>query len=203
VAQRTAGCRQPRVLCLGAGALLSLFLGSIAINFVAGQLIGAAKVAGDEPRAARLTFAAVAVNLLILGFWKYAVFAVRQLDSAVGVFGGEIHVPSIALPIGISFFTFHGISYVVDVHRGRAEPMRRPTDYVQYMAFFPQLIAGPIVPLPRDQRPDPHAAPAVGAARRHRRRLPALRARALQEGPHRRPGGADRRTPPSRPATAG
>ena len=72
-------------------------------------------------------------------------FAVRQLDSAVGLFGGEIHVPSIALPIGISFFTFHGISYVVDIHRGRAEPMRKPTDYVQYMAFFPQLIAGPIV----------------------------------------------------------
>ena len=108
----------------GAGALLYLFLGSIAINFVAGHLIGAANDAGDERRAARLTTVAVAVNLLILGFWKYAVFAVVQLDSVVGLFGGEIRAPSIALPIGISFFTFHGISYVVDIHRGRAKPMR-------------------------------------------------------------------------------
>jgi alginate O-acetyltransferase complex protein AlgI len=129
----------------GAGALLYLFLGSIAINFVAGQLIGAAKDAGDETRATRLTTAAVVVNLLILGFWKYAVFAAGQLDSVIGLFGGDIRVPSIVLPIGISFFTFHGISYVVDIHRGRARPMRKPTDYVQYMAFFPQLIAGPIV----------------------------------------------------------
>lgn len=129
----------------GAGALLFLFLGSIAFNFVAGRLIGAAQDAGDERRAARVTAIAVAANLLVLAFWKYAVFAAQQLDSVLGVFGGHIRAPSIALPIGISFFTFHAISYVVDLHRGRARPMRRPADYVQYMAFFPQLIAGPIV----------------------------------------------------------
>ena len=129
----------------GAGALLYLFLVSIAINLAAGRLIGAAKDAADEPRAARLTVIAVAANLLILGFWKYAVFVVAQVDSVLGLVGGDIGEPSIALPIGISFFTFHGISYVVDIHRGRARPMRRLADYVQYMAFFPQLIAGPIV----------------------------------------------------------
>jgi alginate O-acetyltransferase complex protein AlgI len=129
----------------GAGALLFLLLGSIAFNFVAGRLIGAAQDAGGERRAARVTALAVAGNLLVLAFWKYAVFAVQQLDSVLGVFGGHIRAPSIALPIGISFFTFHAISYVVDIHRGRARPMRRPADYVQYMAFFPQLIAGPII----------------------------------------------------------
>ena len=58
---------------------------------------------------------------------------------------GTIGVPDIALPIGISFFTFHAISYIVDIHRGEARPMRSIADYTQYMAFFPQLIAGPIV----------------------------------------------------------
>jgi alginate O-acetyltransferase complex protein AlgI len=64
----------------------------------------------------------------------------------LGVFGdSELDVPAIALPIGISFFTFHGISYLVDIERGRARPMRSIADYAQYMAFFPQLIAGPII----------------------------------------------------------
>jgi len=108
----------------------------------------------------------VILNLGVLFSWKYAVFAITQLDRALGFAGaGEIAVPSIALPIGISFFTFHGISYIVDISRGAARPMRRFADYAQYMAFFPQLIAGPIVryhqideqirsPPPRSQRLD-------------------------------------------------
>ena len=65
------------------------------------------------------------------------------MTSAIGV--GKLAVPSITFPLGISFFTFHGISYVVDVYRGVAQPMRSLANYGQYMAFFPQLIAGPIV----------------------------------------------------------
>ena len=149
----------------GAHAVVLVFLASIALNFAAGLAIGRFKEQGREERARTVMWAAVAVNLLVLFGWKYTVFAVDQLNGVLGVFGDSesIPVPSIVLPIGISFFTFHGISYVVDVMRGQAAPMRKIADYTQYMAFFPQLIAGPIIryhqiddqirhPPPRSQR---------------------------------------------------
>jgi alginate O-acetyltransferase complex protein AlgI len=151
----------------GAHAIVVVFLASIALNFVAGRLIGRFKARGREDLARRVMWAAVVLNLLVLFAWKYTVFAVEQLNGALGLFsaGDVIPVPSILLPIGISFFTFHGISYVVDVTRESAPPMRSIADYTQYMAFFPQLIAGPIVryhqiddqirqPPPRSQRLD-------------------------------------------------
>ncbi len=151
----------------GAHAIVVVFLVSIALNYVAGRLIGRFKAGGREDLARRTMWAAVVVNLLILFTWKYTVFAVEQVNSALGLFsdGAVLPVPSILLPIGISFFTFHGISYVVDVTRESAPPMRKLADYTQYMAFFPQLIAGPIVryhqiddqirtPPPRSQRFD-------------------------------------------------
>jgi alginate O-acetyltransferase complex protein AlgI len=154
----------------GAHAIVVVFLASIALNYVAGRLIGRFKERGREDLARRTMWAAVVVNLLVLFTWKYTVFAVEQLNSALGLFGdGDVlPVPSILLPIGISFFTFHGISYVVDVTRESAPPMRKLADYTQYMAFFPQLIAGPIVryhqiddqirnPPPRSQRFDDFA----------------------------------------------
>jgi alginate O-acetyltransferase complex protein AlgI len=131
----------------GAHAIVLVFLASIALNFVAGRLIGRFKGEGREDRARGVMWAAVVMNLLVLFAWKYTVFAVEQLNGLVGIFGDSeaIGIPSILLPIGISFFTFHGISYVVDVARGQAKPMRSVADYTQYMAFFPQLIAGPII----------------------------------------------------------
>jgi len=128
----------------GAHALLFLFLASIGVNYLAGRLIARWRDAGAARRARWATRVAVALNLCSLFFWKYADFAVRQLDSVLGR-GGHIPDPGITLPLGISFFTFHGISYVVDVHRGTARRMRHLVDYGQYMAFFPQLIAGPII----------------------------------------------------------
>ena len=130
----------------GAHAILLVFLASIVINYVAGRAIGRAKEAGREDTARRVMQAAIVVDLAILFCWKYTVFAAEQLDRLVGFAGvGSIPEPSITLPIGISFFTFHAISYVVDVTRGHATPMRSVADYAQYMAFFPQLIAGPII----------------------------------------------------------
>ncbi len=130
----------------GAHAILFVFLASILGNYAAGRLIGRARDAGREQAARRLMWIAVVGNLGVLFAWKYTVFAVAQLNQAIGFFGdGSIPEPSIVLPIGISFFTFHGISYVVDVTRGDARPMRSIADYAQYMAFFPQLIAGPII----------------------------------------------------------
>jgi alginate O-acetyltransferase complex protein AlgI len=151
----------------GAHSIVVVFLASIALNYAAGRLIGRYKEADREDRARQVMWAAIVVNLLILFTWKYTVFAVDQLNAALGLLsdGDVIPEPSILLPIGISFFTFHGISYVVDVTRESAPPMRKVADYTQYMAFFPQLIAGPIVryhqiddqirhPPPRSQRLD-------------------------------------------------
>lgn len=150
----------------GAGALVFIMLGSIAANYLFGRLIGSAVDSDCKERARWLTTAAVIGNLALLAFWKYAVFAAQQIDDAIGLFGGSgFGVPSILLPIGISFFTFHAISYVVDIHRGTARAMRKPWEFGQYMTFFPQLIAGPIVryhqiddqirnPPPRSERLD-------------------------------------------------
>jgi alginate O-acetyltransferase complex protein AlgI len=131
----------------GAHSIVVVFLASIALNYAAGRLIGRFKGQRREEAARRVMWGAVAVNLLILFTWKYTVFAVDQLNGLLGMVaeGSAIPEPSILLPIGISFFTFHGISYVVDVMRESAPPMRKIADYTQYMAFFPQLIAGPIV----------------------------------------------------------
>ena len=130
----------------GAHAVLFLFLGSISFNFVAGRVLGRLRERGDEAGVRRVMWLAVMANLLVLFTWKYAAFGARQLDAVLGFSGlGGVGIPAIALPIGISFFTFHGISYIVDVARGTSKPMRSLVDYTQYMAFFPQLIAGPIV----------------------------------------------------------
>jgi alginate O-acetyltransferase complex protein AlgI len=150
----------------GAHATLLLFLGAIAFNFAAGRLIHHFREQGDEPAVRRTMWVAVAANLGLLFFWKYAEFAANQFNRVIGLTGsGGVGVPDVVLPIGISFFTFHGISYIVDITRGDARPLRNPLDYAQYMAFFPQLIAGPIVryreiddqlldPPPRSQRLD-------------------------------------------------
>lgn len=84
---------------------------------------------------------AVTVNLLILGYYKYAGFMISTVNS---MFGTAIPVRSIPLPIGISFFTFQAMSYVIDVYRGDTDNGSL-TDVALYISFFPQLIAGPIV----------------------------------------------------------
>ena len=84
----------------------------------------------------------VGVNLLLLGVFKYAALAVRTVNLIPGV---SLAVPAIALPIGISFYTFQILSYVVDVYRGDAKLQRNVADLLLYISFFPQLIAGPIV----------------------------------------------------------
>ncbi|MGI8945213.1 MAG: MBOAT family O-acyltransferase [Thermoleophilaceae bacterium] len=130
----------------GAHAIVLVFIASILFNYVAGRWIGRARSEERPQTARRVLIAAIVGNLAVLFCWKYTVFAVDQLNELIGLFGDRsIPEPSILLPIGISFFTFHGISYVVDVARGQARPMRRIADYAQYMAFFPQLIAGPII----------------------------------------------------------
>ncbi|MBN8807088.1 MAG: MBOAT family protein [Sphingomonas sp.] len=93
-----------------------------------------------------ILLAGVALNLAVLAFFKYFDFFVDQLAGTLTLLGFERDIPmlQVILPIGISFFTFQGISYVVDVYRGRV-PAARLLDILLLMSFFPHLVAGPIV----------------------------------------------------------
>ncbi|MFZ5801549.1 MAG: MBOAT family O-acyltransferase [Candidatus Omnitrophota bacterium] len=89
---------------------------------------------------------AVGVNMGVLGFFKYFDFFVQSFERLLGAFGFLVTGPSlgILLPVGISFYTFQSMSYVIDVYRKRLEPARHWVDYAAYVSYFPQLVAGPI-----------------------------------------------------------
>ena len=85
----------------------------------------------------------VAVNLGMLGYFKYTNFLVEIANDIFGA--GFLDFRNIFLPVGISFFVFQSMSYTIDVYRGAIRPLRRWIDYMFYLSFFPQLVAGPIV----------------------------------------------------------
>jgi alginate O-acetyltransferase complex protein AlgI len=116
-------------------------LASIAINYTAAIIVDRAD--GLSRRLALI--AAVTINLGVLAVFKYAAFVVRNLDWALSPLHVRLAIPAIALPLGISFFTFHCISYITDVYRRRFRANRNPTQVALYIALFPQLVAGPIV----------------------------------------------------------
>lgn len=116
--------------------LLGLMAVSIAVNYCGGLL------AAPGRRFRRWAmWGAVAVNLALLGWFKYAGFLAENLV----LLGLPVEPPEVTLPIGISFFTFQGMSYVLDVYRGEAPAERSPLRVALYIALFPQLVAGPIV----------------------------------------------------------
>jgi len=120
----------------GGPEFLPLMLVSIIINYVFGIL------SAPERRRSKLAVTlAVIINLGLLAWFKYAVFFCENLNNV----GLSLIVPQIVLPIGISFYTFHGMSYVIDIHRGRERPEKNPLRVALYISLFPQLIAGPIV----------------------------------------------------------
>ena len=89
---------------------------------------------------------AITLSLGLLVYYKYANFLIDNINALIGMFGANaIRVTKVLLPIGISFFTFQSITYVIDTYRGNNEPMEKLTDYIVYIMMFPQLIAGPIV----------------------------------------------------------
>jgi alginate O-acetyltransferase complex protein AlgI len=125
---------------------VALLIASAVLNWAIGALIARTREQGDG-RTAWMVGLGVAANLLILGFFKYYGFFVEQAADLLMRFGWERDLPllQIVLPVGISFFTFQGISYVVDVHRGKTPPAKSLVDVMLLMSFFPHLVAGPIV----------------------------------------------------------
>jgi alginate O-acetyltransferase complex protein AlgI len=115
--------------------------GQIAFNYWAALAIGARK---DRARATATTVS-VGLNLLLLGLFKYADFFIATLNVALPSAIGPLSLPGLALPLGISFFTFHSISYLIDVHRRQVAPNANPVELAVYIAMFPQLVAGPII----------------------------------------------------------
>ena len=93
-----------------------------------------------------LTGLSIVVNIGLLAYFKYANFFVDNFNSVMSSLGMQpVHWAKVALPIGISFFTFHKITYAVDVYRKICTPLKKITDYAMYILMFPQLVAGPIV----------------------------------------------------------
>lgn len=92
--------------------------------------------------ARQILIAAICVNLLLLGFFKYADFLIESVNQVLGTAIPLLHIP---LPIGISFFIFQSMSYVIDVYREEVAPQRSLAQFTTYVALFPQLIAGPVV----------------------------------------------------------
>lgn len=93
-----------------------------------------------------LLASALCINIALLLYFKYANFFVAEVNHLIALFGkNEFVWGKVVLPIGISFFTFQKISYLVDVYRGEVAPARRMSDFLLYVVLFPQLIAGPIV----------------------------------------------------------
>lgn len=130
----------------GGGDFVWFLLGSILLNWFFALLL----TRHPEPGWQRKTILILTLffNLGLLTYFKYANFFVDQVNQVGELIIQERRLlifPKIALPIGISFFTFQALSYVLDVYKGTVKATRNPFDFALYISFFPQLIAGPIV----------------------------------------------------------
>jgi len=129
----------------GAPSFLPILIAGTLVDCLIAPVIARTQHPGTKKA---LLAGAVAVNLGLLGYFKYAQFLVSSCWWVLrwtGISWTSAPVLGIALPIGISFFTFHKLSYLVDVYRGTVQPARGFGRFALYVALFPQLIAGPIV----------------------------------------------------------
>ena len=122
---------------------LGLLIGTTIIDFWVGKTIF---VTADPRRRRRTLLLSICANLGVLGFFKYYNFFVASAVSLLGSLGLHPSVPalSIILPVGVSFYTFQSMSYTIDVYRRKTEPAHSFWDFALYVAYFPQLVAGPI-----------------------------------------------------------
>lgn len=122
---------------------LGLLALSTVIDFSAGQLMSRS----TDPQWRKLVLVcSISANLVILGFFKYFNFFADSFVGLMHGFGLQVSAPtlSVVLPVGISFYTFQSMSYAIDVYRRETQPADRFLDYATYVAYFPQLVAGPI-----------------------------------------------------------
>jgi len=122
-----------------------LMLFSTVVSYTAG--LGFLRWGGDDGRRKLCLVVPIVIDLSLLGFFKYANFALTTTRDVSGLAGHPIQVPhyDIILPIGISFYTFHTISYIVDSYRRVIRPTRNFFEFAAYVSLFSQLVAGPIV----------------------------------------------------------
>ena len=124
----------------GAPKFFPIMMASIVVNWLFGLWVDRAR---EDKRQAKLALKLMVIfNLGLLGVFKYLMFILNSLNMWLGI---SLPVPQITLPIGISFFTFQAMSYVIDVYRGRGKVQKNLMNVCLYISFFPQLIAGPIV----------------------------------------------------------
>jgi D-alanyl-lipoteichoic acid acyltransferase DltB (MBOAT superfamily) len=124
--------------------LITLLIFTTIWDFYLGDIIYKTK----NIRIKKLIFiTSLAGNLGLLGFFKYADFVITQFNFLGHLFDLETQIPllHLALPIAISFYTFHSLTYTITIYRGQMEPVKSLTEYAIFVAFFPQLVAGPIL----------------------------------------------------------
>lgn len=124
---------------------LFLILFSTSVDYIAGRMIDGTESARSRKQ---LLAASLLANLGLLAFFKYLIFFTGEFSTFVGLFGSTweppVWVSHIVLPLGISFYTFQTLSYTIDIYRRKVSAISDFGDYALYVAFFPQLVAGPI-----------------------------------------------------------
>ena len=126
----------------GEPVYIILMIVSILVSYTGGILVDRFKTQGKRRAARAALLGSSVVSLSLLGFFKYADFVIGTVNSLTGA---GIGLLKIALPIGISFYTFQTMSYTIDVYRGEAKVQKNLISFGAYVTMFPQLIAGPIV----------------------------------------------------------
>ena len=119
-----------------------LMIFSTVVDFIHGDLVYRFKKKGNIKAARCFVASSAIINLGLLGYFKYSGLIIESLGA---VLKKDFTIPDIALPIGISFYTFQTMSYTIDIYRGKCKPQKNIIDFGAYVALFPQLIAGPIV----------------------------------------------------------
>ncbi|MEZ5337024.1 MAG: MBOAT family O-acyltransferase [bacterium] len=137
--------------------LLAVLGSSSLLNYLCGEGIHRAREAGNKALQRAWFMAGIWLNLLALGMFKYYGFFQASLEDLLGRFNMSSHLPilEIMLPVGLSFYTFQGLSYIMDLNRGKGLRARTVVDFLLYISFFPQLLSGPIC-RPKELLPQLH-----------------------------------------------
>ena len=130
---------------------VALLGASTIVDYTCGRLMGTMQ---DQGRRRLVMWLSIAFNLTLLGFFKYFNFFVDNLQALFAAIGWQFDYVTlrVLLPIGISFYTFVTMSYVIDVYRREIEPTRNFVDFAVFVAYFPHLVAGPILRAPSVRR---------------------------------------------------